>query len=405
MLLSLLKPHSTAAAPPPAGQSITDNFTGSNGTSLAGKTTTSGAKVWQVNPGSTFALDGSGLASNTVQAGDDRAWVDADLSTNLHHAQIDLSVAGSTGLFCRAKDKDHYWIFYNNNGQLGVAYQVGIGFQYQRQANEISATLPMTLHATFCGAHYNTWYNASRLLFVEDMATDGSNPMYTTYPNGTLAGPFAETTTGKFDNFQVDNGRSINQIFFVGDSLTSGFNLGQQYGSNVFGFAWQTMNSLGPGYFYHNYSADGARMDYMYANFVTPVNALYNTNFAKNIVVVEGGINDLLSGVDVATVIEPRMQTLCNAYKSAGFKVVVCTVTPFLANEYETSRQTFNTWIRANYASFAHAVADFGASGNGIGSVNDQNNATNYQTDKTHWTVAGAAIAAAIVKTAILALP
>jgi hypothetical protein len=54
----------------------------------------------------------------------------------------------------------------------------------------------------------------------------------------------------------------------------------------------------------------------------------------------------------------------CADWRAAGFKVVACTVLPRnnggLYAGFEADRQTVNAQIRANWASFADALADMG---------------------------------------------
>lgn len=396
----LLRKKAGSSAPiPPAGQHITENFSGL-AAALAGQTTTTGNKVWTSGTGTgVFSKDGAGLGYRSDGTGDARVWVDADQTTNFQKVAVDVSADIQSGIFGRAKDKDHYWIFYNNGDFTGLAYQVGGGFVFIRQQSDTTITLPTTMTLMIAGSHINGWQN-NQLVFVEEMDT-GANPMYTTYNNGTLAGLFSEKTTSKFDNFAVDDETLVKQVFFIGDSLTFADNLPQQHGSSVNGFPWQAANSIGPSIYYHNLGVNGATLADMDTVQRPIAVARYRSTFAKNIAVVEGGINDLIAGASAAT-IQGRLTTIWGNLEAAGIKVVPYTITPFGDGSTETNRQTVNTWIRVNAPH--GVVADVGANGTGLGTAGDQNNATNYQADKIHYTVAGAAIAAAIVKTAILAV-
>lgn len=95
-----------------------------------------------------------------------------------------------------------------------------------------------------------------------------------------------------------------------------------------------------------------------------------------NVVVYAYGTNDLaaLSATNGdaanATTVQTRIQSHCQAIKTANptVKIVVCTILPrnnsFTGGQtntsFEASRLLINAWIRANYTTFADALADYG---------------------------------------------
>lgn len=89
---------------------------------------------------------------------------------------------------------------------------------------------------------------------------------------------------------------------------------------------------------------------------------------AKNVCHVFSGTNDIAAN-GTAAALEPITSALCTAIKSGGInKLIVATMLPRNggfsagqdANGFETQRQLYNTWLRANYLSFADALADYG---------------------------------------------
>jgi lysophospholipase L1-like esterase len=112
-----------------------------------------------------------------------------------------------------------------------------------------------------------------------------------------------------------------------------------------------------------------------------------------------GGTNDLFFGASAGTV-QTRYQDWCEARQAAGWKVIAFTILPrsdtSTPGTFETSRQTFNTWLRANWATFADALVDVAADTR-IGDVNDELDTTYYSTDKVHLIAAGQAIVATLV--------
>jgi lysophospholipase L1-like esterase len=81
--------------------------------------------------------------------------------------------------------------------------------------------------------------------------------------------------------------------------------------------------------------------------------------------------------------------------------VVVCTMLPRTGTDAE--RAAYNTAIRANWATYADALADPAADAR-IGDNGDNADLTYYDADAVHLNDAGYAIAAAIIEPQILAL-
>jgi len=116
-----------------------------------------------------------------------------------------------------------------------------------------------------------------------------------------------------------------------------------------------------------------------------------------------GGTNDIYGHADAATV-QARIQAYCNASRTAGWRVIVLTLlprnlvagAPITGAEHAAIRTAANTWLRANWASFANAIVDVGGDSR-IGIEGCQNDLTYYQADGTHLTAAGYAVVASLV--------
>jgi lysophospholipase L1-like esterase len=117
-----------------------------------------------------------------------------------------------------------------------------------------------------------------------------------------------------------------------------------------------------------------------------------------------GGTNDLYFGATGAELIA-LAQTWLTARKSAGWKVVSFTMTPRSNGPtpatFEEHRQTFNTWLRANWATYAHAIVDLGADAR-IGDDGDETDLTYYNADRVHMSDAGYAVVAELVAAEML---
>lgn len=137
----------------------------------------------------------------------------------------------------------------------------------------------------------------------------------------------------------------------------------------------------------------------MSADAATQIDA-YRQAGRPNIVIVLEGTNDLGMLQD-ATAVYDNLVAYCNARRAAGFKVVIGTIPPsvFFNGVQETRRQTVNTNLRANWATFADALADFAADSRLSNNLN-----STYYTDGTHWTQAGCQAAAEIVAMALITL-
>ncbi len=132
------------------------------------------------------------------------------------------------------------------------------------------------------------------------------------------------------------------------------------------------------------------------------VDPFYSSMYEDNIVVVWEGPNDIYYNDDGAAAYQ-RLVTCCRARKAAGFKVVILTVLPCSSPSYpadfNTQRAVCNSLIRANWPTFADALADVAAD-NRIGDDGDSDNAT-YYVDRLHMTTAGYAIVTGIVLDAL----
>lgn len=188
------------------------------------------------------------------------------------------------------------------------------------------------------------------------------------------------------------------QIIFDGNSLTQ-----QQFDN---GYVPKTIELLGGGYLYYVAALGGWRTEQMITAGPTKIDPLYQRQRIKNIVVAWEVTNDVGLGGANATQAYNNIVTYCTARRAAGFQVVVVTVLPIHQTTYpafEALRQTVNTNIRNNWATFADAIADIGADST-IGEAGDEQNQTYYQVDQLHLRVPAGTIIAGYVKDAILTL-
>jgi lysophospholipase L1-like esterase len=214
--------------------------------------------------------------------------------------------------------------------------------------------------------------------------------------SSTVAGQVKTAMQNAFSTIHTAN----NVVIHDGDSITFG-NTGPTLNRGVARLATEGLTK--PALVY-NAGFNAETLATMVTNFSTNVGSIVSAGLAaNNIVLLAGGINDLLAGTTAAT-LEGYLQTYATAVHSAGGKVVFTTITASsaLTAGQQTAWTAYNTWIRANWATYADALSDRQANAT-IGTFAATGNAT-YFPDGTHLSTAGAIIAGAIDAAAINSL-
>jgi lysophospholipase L1-like esterase len=191
-------------------------------------------------------------------------------------------------------------------------------------------------------------------------------------------------------------------ILFEGDSMTVGFNA-----AGGFSYPAQLLRLLPRLYPSRrkNVATNGHTLTQMTAEQAT-TDLEYDGTKAMNIMVLWGGTNDMADAIVTGTTCHTRLNTYCTSRKTTGWKIVVLTCLPRSAGGesagFETERQSYNTLIRSNYASYAHALADVAAISS-LGDAGVEANAINFA-DRLHLTAAGHSLVAKVVRDAIATL-
>lgn len=158
-----------------------------------------------------------------------------------------------------------------------------------------------------------------------------------------------------------------------------------------------------PGLFTHNtgvpvinMAASGKLLSAMYTDYATQVAPRFSSTY--NTLLITGVSNDIAAGSSAAS-IETTIQNYCAAARATGYLVYVVTCIsrndgPLWASTYETVRQTYNTWVRANWASFSDGIIDFDS----ITQLSNPNDTTYFQ-DLVHPTNLGASLMASYLQT------
>lgn len=185
------------------------------------------------------------------------------------------------------------------------------------------------------------------------------------------------------------------QVVFDGNSLTNG------HSSANPGYTDRVVNARSPLTAY-NVGVSGQTIVQMTADAVTQIDPLHSGVYTKNVVVC-WEITNYLASIQNPTTVYNAVVSYCQARRAAGWKVVVVTCLPRTSGGlyagFEADRQTVNTNIRTNWATFADALADVGDDAT-IGPALASDNTT-YYSDKLHLTSAGYLIVANLVGAAI----
>ena len=217
---------------------------------------------------------------------------------------------------------------------------------------------------------------------------------YNQKPN---ASQIAQLTQHLADTYDLKIVKS--EVICDGDSLTRG------HGGTI-PYPEQLASLLGSGWRTINLGVDSQKITDMQSDAITQVDRARKTTLTKQMITVWGGTNDLYFGGSEAT-LQANYQTYCANRQTAGFQVVTTTMLPrsdaSTPGTFETDRQAFNTWLRANYATFADVLADVAADTR-IGEAGDETNRTYYAGDNVHLNDTGYGIVAGIVRTAISGL-
>lgn len=163
-------------------------------------------------------------------------------------------------------------------------------------------------------------------------------------------------------------------------------------------YPWLVAKTLSPGILGWNNAVSGSFVFHLAAR-AAVVDATIKAG-RNNILFVLVGTNDL-ANTGTAAALETAWASYMTARRTAGWnKIIACTLTSTNDATKQPKIDTFNTWLHANYATYADALSDFAADANlGCGTTCGAN--TTYFSDGLHPTAAGQAIMAPIAKTAI----
>lgn len=192
------------------------------------------------------------------------------------------------------------------------------------------------------------------------------------------------------------------RVWCDGNSLTRGFGSSDPATESY----PAQMAPLLPGWTITNLGLDGYTTALLDTQDATRLYPRYDITRPKDIVVMWEISNDLYGGGVVADALT-RYATWCQKARDEGYKVIAATVLPRSGGSppvtFEADRQTANTSVRANWATYADALADIAADTR-IGDPGDDLDTTYYNADATHLNATGYGVVAGIVAPVVLSL-
>lgn len=177
-----------------------------------------------------------------------------------------------------------------------------------------------------------------------------------------------------------------NQLVYDGDSITFGTGL-TPYPSLITTTLPYVVHNIGVPSFQVAYDAFGGGVDAYRAQ-----QALFNVD------VIFLGTNDICVAGTTAANTHTILSNYATRQRANGWKVVV--VTMISRTGCATGKNLFNALIRANWRSYADAIADAGAAAF-LGCDGCYQNATYFQVDGIHPTQAGQALLAPVIQAAV----
>ena len=194
--------------------------------------------------------------------------------------------------------------------------------------------------------------------------------------------------------YAITNFGASNVFLAAGDSLTYGYGLTNPLFQN-----------------YENYISDSTYAKYNFGFTGAGIGPPGGINghapqmdgdyqpFAKNVLGAVMGINDLYGTTGSAE--GAALATFCQARQATGWKVLVGTQPKFASctgnSTCETNRQAYNTWIKANWRSFADGLVDLDA----VISPNYTGSASAYYDSDGHWSALGNQIVGGLFNAAL----
>jgi hypothetical protein len=417
--------------------SLTDTYGGYHATGTTTQRPTYKANILNGKPVARFNGTANGLVTSAINLSGTSAItlfvVGNSATSGADHVFVEMSSnynsQADSFLFYRASTNQYVWThignvagadtFLTTDGtaprKLTTTPRVlcGVYDKSQAAAAEVTGYRGHMQFGTRTGASNNTNNYGNRALYI------GARNQASLFLNGDIARILlysralteaerwlVNTYLGRTFGLEPQSG----MLIFDGDSLTYGATVGgDSRAANP--YPSQVITALTNKYAWENYAVGGQQWTDMTSDATTQIDPMRSSSAPRSALVVWAGTNDMgsVGGNQSAATTYSRLQTYCNARRSAGFTIAnnapifVLTCLPRgdagAPGDFETKRQSYNTLIRAGDSSYDYVI-DVAADSR-IGDSGDQNDTTYYASDKIHLIEAGYGVVAGLVTTAL----
>lgn len=381
---------------------LRDTFAGTNGTSLPAHTMEVGAGwtnltgTWQIQSNRATPATLVSTAARTTVAGNTQSDYWAQVTFRFSNL---TGVTPTCGLNVRYADLNNRWSIGLSGSSLFLSELVGGSSTLRKNyAFTPSINTDYVVRVKCKGSRILVWLNGVlRLVWNTATSSQTATGIALTYsePSSSIVATFDDFSVTPIGNVPLN-------LIWDGDSIYKGTHASSA-AFTIPALTVARLNALG---IYPassiNLAVPGQTLTNMRADASSEVYPLLTDPYANNLLVVMGGTNDLVEGGLTAAAIEGRAWNYTDPARAAGFTVIAATLPPRSDIPTEPLRTNANTLIRANWASHADALSDYGGDGR-IGDIGDELGPL-YDGDACHPNDAGNAVFAELAAASIVSM-
>ena len=221
------------------------------------------------------------------------------------------------------------------------------------QDGTLTATAAAASATTLTGGLLGNSSNASSQMV-------GEMEVFAFYP-AALSGADMGTVTTAMKSMGGAISAKTKQLVLIEDSLTAG--TGATFNRNR---TWYITQAIGDQTLVFERGKGGRQLSAVVSTDYTPSMAtIYNAGMSKNVMAVLGGINDIVGGGASGATLTTTFQSFATLANATGWQWLAYDLPAY--NAAEPARSDFNTWLDANYGTYASAKVDLRASSIGGG--------------------------------------
>lgn len=194
---------------------------------------------------------------------------------------------------------------------------------------------------------------------VANTALAGEIELFVFYP-AALSDADAGTVCSAMKGMGGTIGTKTRQLVLICDSLTAG--TGATYNRER---AWYMAQAIGDQALIYNRGKGGRQLATVVStDYATQMAGIYNAGMTKNVMAVLAGTNDLVSG-GTASTLQTTFQSFATLANGTGWNWLAYDIPAY--NAIDPARADFNTWLDANFGTYANGKVDLRLSAIGGG--------------------------------------